>query len=181
MNKNRKLLTFELKRLSIEEFKKKRKIPVTIVLDDIRSAYNVGSIFRTADSFLLKKIILCGITATPPHKEIHKTALGANKSVDWSYEKDVINTLNCLKNKGSIIVSIEQTSKSIKLQNLNLSKGKEYVLVFGNEVHGIKDEIISLSDFTVEIPQFGTKHSLNVSVCAGIILWEFFKKLKLYI
>jgi 23S rRNA (guanosine2251-2'-O)-methyltransferase len=169
----KKLKTSELNRKSIQEFKTGEKIPVVVVMDNIRSAYNAGSIFRTADAFMVRKIILCGITPQPPNREILKTALGATESVDWIYENNVIDALEDLKKLGYTICGIEQTTKSIALIDFKVEKDKMYALVFGNEITGISDSILSLLDHCIEIPQFGTKHSMNVSVTAGIILYNF--------
>ncbi len=174
----RKLKNSELNRLSIEEFKKSGKTPLVVVLDNIRSLNNIGSVFRTSDAFLIEKIILCGITAKPPHKDIHKTALGATESVNWEYAESTIDAVNKLKDEGYIIVSIEQTEKAIMLQNFKIEKNKKYAVIFGNEVKGVQQEIVNLSNFSIEIPQYGTKHSFNISVSAGIVLWEFFRKIK---
>ena len=172
----RKLNNKELQRITIEEFKKVKKNPITIVLDNVRSGFNVGSIFRTADAFLIEKIILCGITATPPKKEIRKVALGATNSVNWEFQKDTTIALKELKNKGYHILGIEQTTQSSKLEDLILSK-KPIAIVLGNEVDGVSDDVIKLCDEIIEIRQFGTKHSLNISVTNGIIIWEIWKKL----
>jgi tRNA G18 (ribose-2'-O)-methylase SpoU len=169
----KKLKTFELNRKSLEEFKSGKKLPVIVVMDSIRSAHNAGSIFRTADAFMVNKIYLCGITPQPPNRELMKTALGATESVDWTYCSDIIQTLKDLKEQGCIICGIEQTTKSISLSNFSVEKGKTYALVFGNEISGISDSILPLLDQCIEIPQFGTKHSMNVSVTAGIILYDF--------
>ena len=174
----RKLKNSELNRLSIEEFKKSGKTPLVVILDNIRSLNNIGSVFRTSDAFLIEKIILCGITAKPPHKDIHKTALGATGSVNWEYVKSTIDAINKLKDEGYIIVSIEQTEKAIMLQNFKIEKNKKYALIFGNEVKGVQQEAVNLSDYSIEIPQYGTKHSFNISVSAGIVLWELFRKMK---
>ncbi|MCD4834299.1 MAG: RNA methyltransferase [Bacteroidales bacterium] len=174
----RKLKNSELNRLSIEEFKKTGKTPLVVVLDNIRSLNNIGSVFRTSDAFLTEKIILCGITAKPPHKDIHKTALGATESVNWEYTESTIDAVTKLKNEGYIIVSIEQTEKAIMLQNFKIEKDKKYAVIFGNEVKGVQQEIVNLSNFSIEIPQYGTKHSFNISVSTGIVLWEFFRKMK---
>ena len=174
----RKLKNRELNRLSIKEFKKSDKTPIIVVLDNIRSLNNIGSVFRTSDAFLIEKIILCGITAEPPHKDIHKTALGATDSVNWEYTKSTTDVVNILKDEGYIIVSIEQTEKAIMLQDFEIEKNKKYALIFGNEVKGVQQEIVDLSDYSIEIPQYGTKHSFNISVSAGIALWEFFRKIK---
>ncbi len=171
----RKLKITELNRLSPEEFKATTKIDVTIVLDNIRSLHNVGSIFRTADAFCMKKIILCGITATPPHNEIHKTALGAEDTVSWEYYKSTKEAINKLKQENHKIIGIEQVDKGKDLTHFRPEKGEKLVIIFGNEVKGVQQEVIDLCDFCIEIPQFGTKHSLNVSVSAGIVLWEILK------
>lgn len=191
---HRKLKNNELGRLSQEEFKSAGKINVTVVLDNIRSQHNIGAAFRTSDSFLIEKILLCGCCATPPTAEIHKSALGAEFSVDWEYHKETIDAIAALKDKGYTIVSIEQAENSIKLQDMekflnpdnsspataqeNLS-GRKYALVFGNEVKGVQQEVVDMSHAVIEIPQFGTKHSLNISVSLGIVLWEFCKALKI--
>ncbi|MFO7829177.1 MAG: RNA methyltransferase [Bacteroidales bacterium] len=174
----RKLKNSELKRLSIDDFKNAKKTPIIVVLDNIRSLNNIGSVFRTSDALLIEKIILCGITAQPPHKDIHKTALGATDSVEWEYIKNTIDAVNELKKNGYIVLSIEQTEKAVELQNFNIEKNKKYAVIFGNEVKGVQQKVIDLSDFSIEIPQFGTKHSFNISVSAGIVLWEFFRKFK---
>lgn len=174
----RKLKTNELNRLSVEEFKKVEKIPVTVVLDNVRSLNNVGSIFRTSDALCLEKIILCGITATPPHKEIHKTALGAEDSMQWSYFENTEEAVTELKEEGYVVCSVEQVENSHSLLEYKPVKDKKYALIFGNEVKGVQQKIVNQSDACIEIPQFGTKHSFNVSVSAGIVLWEFFKKMK---
>lgn len=171
----RKLKLEELGRISVEEFKETEKIPVVVILDNIRSLHNIGSVFRTADAFLIEKIFLCGITATPPHKEIRKTALGATESVDWEYVKDISELIGRLKKENYQILSIEQTEGSQNLSNLEFDSKAKFAVIFGNEVEGVQQEVINQSNFCVEIPQGGTKHSLNVSVCAGIILWEMFK------
>lgn len=168
---NRKLRTDELGRLTNEQFKGADKIPVTVVLDDVRSALNVGSVFRTADAFAIEKIILCGITATPPNREINKTAIGATESVDWEYASDVAAAIDKLRSDGYNIVAVEQTSHSQTFGPYIPVKGKTAV-IFGNEVEGVSESVILMADVCIDIPQFGTKHSLNVSVCAGIVLWE---------
>ncbi|HMR87625.1 MAG TPA: RNA methyltransferase [Saprospiraceae bacterium] len=171
----RKLKLEELERVSIDEYKSAAKIPVVAVLDNIRSAMNVGSVFRTADAFAIEKIIICGISATPPNREITKTAIGATESVVWEYIENVSDAVAQLKNEGYIIAGIEQTDASVLLTDYTLNTEK-IAVVFGNEVDGVSDEIINELDVCIEIPQFGTKHSLNVSVCAGIVLWELAKK-----
>lgn len=168
----------ELNRLSKDEFKSSDKMPVIIVLDDVRSAYNVGSIFRTADAFRVEGIYLCGISARPPHKDITKTALGATESVDWNYFKDVREAFGKLKVNGYQVFAIEQADESIFLQDFTPVKGAKLAFVFGHEVFGVKDEILELADGCIEIPQFGTKHSFNVAITAGIILWDITLKIK---
>jgi 23S rRNA (guanosine2251-2'-O)-methyltransferase len=172
----RKLRNHELNRKSIEEFKKTSKLPFVVVLDNIRSLNNIGSVFRTSDAFLIQSIYLCGITACPPNKEIHKTALGATESVNWKYFEQTKDAITELKNNGFTIVAIEQAEGSISLENFKIKKGQKYAFVFGHEVKGVQQEIVDSSDFCVEIPQFGTKHSLNISVSAGVVLWEVFRK-----
>lgn len=173
----KKLKLEELRRIDVETFKEKEKVPLVIVLDNIRSMHNVGAIFRTADAFLLEKVVLCGITPTPPHREIHKAALGATESVDWIFEKEISKALDDLKNGGFEIIGIEQTTASTKLNDFKINCQKKYALVLGNEVDGLSEEALQLYDDFLEIPQLGTKHSLNVSVCGGIVIWEFFKNL----
>jgi len=167
----------ELNRLNVEEFKAKKKIPLVVVLDNIRSQHNVGAVFRTSDAFLVEKIYLCGITATPPNREIHKAALGATESVDWSYFEKTIDAVNHLKNQGFSIFALEQTQHSISF--FDFASTTPMALILGNEVDGISNEILPLIDGALEIPQFGTKHSLNVSVSAGIAIWEIFKKMNM--
>jgi len=167
----------DLNRPSIEQFKKQEKIPVTLVLDSIRSLHNVGSIFRTADAFAVKKIILCGITGRPPHREIEKTALGATQSVDWSFEADISAAISYLKADNHRIIAIEQAENSVYLNNFRPLKNEKYALILGNEVNGVSEEAMSEIHECIEIPQFGTKHSLNVVVSAGIVLWDFSSKL----
>lgn len=169
----------ELNRLSVVDFKKQEKTQVIIVLDNVRSLNNVGSIFRTADSFLLEGIYLLGITATPPHREIQKTALGATESVNWKHFENPLDGIADLKMRGFKIISIEQVENPVFLNDFIPSKNEKYAIVMGNEVEGVSEEIIKESDFCIEVPQFGTKHSLNVSVCAGILVWDFFVKLKM--
>lgn len=177
--KNRKLKLWELKRDSVEEFKKKEKFPIIVVLDDIRSLNNVGTFFRTCDAFNIEKLILCGITGQPPHREIQKTAIGATESMNWSYAKSSLDVVTDLKKQGFMINSVEQTENSLFINEVDLSdvNQKSQVIVFGNEVDGVNQEVIDISDRVLEIPQFGTKHSLNVSICAGIIIWEFVNEL----
>ena len=173
----KKLKNSELDRISVEEFKKVKKIPITILLENIRSAHNIGSVFRTADSFLINEIILCGISAQPPNKDIRKTALGSSESVEWKYEKNIEVAIQKLKDEGNKIISIEQTTNSISLENFKPSNNSKYAIIFGNEVNGIEQRTIDLSDMAIEIPQYGTKHSLNISVAAGIIIWNIFSKI----
>jgi tRNA G18 (ribose-2'-O)-methylase SpoU len=173
-----KLKLEELNRIDVETFKKVEKIPLVVVLDNIRSMHNVGATFRTADAFLVQKIILCGITPQPPHREIHKAALGATESVDWSYENDINVTINDLKSQGFEVVGIEQTTNSTMITDFKIDNTKKYAVILGNEVEGISDEALQNIDSFIEIPQLGTKHSLNVSVCGGIVMWEFAKALK---
>lgn len=173
----RKLENKELERKSIADFKEAEKTPIIIVLDDIRSLHNIGSVFRTADAFLIEKIYLCGITAIPPNKEIHKTALGATETVTWEYQENVLDVIENLKKENVSVFAIEQVENSIFLQDFNVDKTKKYALVFGNEVYGVAQSAIELCDGTIEIPQLGTKHSLNISVSAGIVVWDLFKKM----
>lgn len=178
MQSTQKLKLEELERIDVETFKKTQKIPLVIVLDNIRSMHNVGAIFRTADAFLVEKIILCGITPQPPHREIHKAALGATESVDWIYEKDTTTAINDLKTAGCQIIAIEQTTQSVMLPDFKIEKSQKYAVILGNEVDGVSDDSLPYCDVFLEIPQLGTKHSLNVSVCGGIVIWDFFKGLK---
>ena len=175
----KKLKLEELGRISVDEFKQASKLPVCIVLDNVRSLHNVGSTFRTSDAFMLEKVYLTGITGTPPHREIEKTALGATTSVDWQYIEKPIDVLKQLKAEKYQIVIIEQTTESKSLESFTPGKDQKYCLVFGNEVHGVSEEAIEYADLALEIPQAGTKHSINISVCLGIVAWEFFKKLTL--
>lgn len=168
----------ELNRISIEEFKEVTKIPLTIILDNVRSLNNIGSVFRTSDAFLVDRIILCGITATPPHPDIHKTALGAEYSVDWTYFEKTTEAIDSLKAENYTICAIEQTTDSIMLNELQPDKLSKYALILGNEVKGVSQDIVNMCDMCIEIPQHGTKHSLNVSVAAGIVIWSFFEKLE---
>ena len=172
----RKLRNTELNRKTIEEFKKSKKTSAIVILDNIRSIHNVGSIFRTSDSFLIEKIIISGYTATPENSKMEKTALGSSDSVDWEYSEDIIDTIEKLKKRGTGIISVEQADKSLNIENFKPVRDNKYAFIFGNEVDGIQDDIINVSDEVVEIPQVGTKHSLNVSVAAGIVLWDFFYK-----
>ena len=173
----RKLKINELNRLSEEEFKKAEKIPLIVVLDNIRSCNNIGSVFRTSDALLIEKIYLCGITATPPNKEIHKTALDAEKSVDWKYFKETSDAVYELKSNGYKVYAIEQVDKSILLPDFNPGPDEKIALVFGNEVKGVQQKVVNLCDGAIEIPQYGTKHSFNISVSAGIVLWDLFNKI----
>lgn len=173
---NRKLKLWELERVSEEEFKTQDKFPIIVILNDIRSLNNIGSFFRTADAFNIEKIFLCGITATPPHRDIHKTALGATDSVVWEHRDSIIELINELKAENTLIASIEQAEKTTLLNQIDQIPTQKIALIFGNEVDGVDQEAMNASDFIIEIPQFGTKHSLNVSVCAGVVLWEFSKK-----
>ena len=168
----RKLRTIEMQRLSIDEFHEAKKLPLTVVLDDVRSLYNVGSVFRSSDAFRVEAVYLCGITATPPHPEIHKTALGGEDSVAWRYFNTATEAVQSLHDEGVTVYSIEQVEGSTKLQNLQLDTDKRYAVVLGNEVKGVHQEVVDMSDGCLEIPQFGTKHSLNVSVTAGMVIWE---------
>lgn len=174
----RKLKITELNRISIEEFKEADKLPLVVVLDDIRSLHNIGSVFRTADAFRIECIYLCGITATPPHPEMHKTALGAEFTVDWKYVNNAVETVDNLRSEGYVVYSVEQAEGSIMLDELTLDRSKKYAVVMGNEVKGVQQEVIDHSDGCIEIPQYGTKHSLNVSVTTGIVIWDLFKKLR---
>lgn len=173
----RKLKVTEMHRLTVDEFKESRKLPLVVVLDEVRSLHNIGAVFRTSDAFLVNSIYLCGITATPPHPEMHKTALGAEYTVDWKYFKNTEDAVNELYTMGYTVFAIEQCEGSTMLDKLVLETDKRYAVVLGNEVKGVKQEVVDMCDGCIEIPQFGTKHSLNVSVTAGIILWEFAKEL----
>lgn len=174
----RKLANAELERLDKEGFKEAEKTPLILVLDDIRSLHNIGSVFRTADAFLVEKIYLCGITAVPPNKEIHKTALGATETVAWEYAKDVLEVVDRLHQEQVVVHSIEQTENSIMLNDFKVDATKKYALIFGNEVKGVAQEAINKSDGVIEIPQLGTKHSLNISVSTGIVVWDLFQKMQ---
>lgn len=173
----RKFKINELNRMTVEEFKSSDKIPLIVVLDDIRSLHNIGSVFRTSDAFRIECIYLCGITATPPHAEIHKTALGAENTVAWKYVNNAVEAVDNLKEEGYTVYSIEQCEGSVMLNELVLDGNKKYAVVLGNEVKGVQQEVINHSDGCIEIPQFGTKHSLNVSVTAGIVIWDLFNQL----
>lgn len=174
----RKLENKELERKTVDDFKQAEKTPIIIILDDIRSLHNIGSVFRTSDAFLIEKIYLCGITATPPNKEIHKTALGATETVTWEHQKDVLSVIEKLKNESVEVFAIEQVENAVFLQNFEIDKTKKYALVFGNEVYGVNQKAIEICNGTIEIPQLGTKHSLNISVSAGIVVWDLFQKMK---
>ena len=176
----RKLNVSELGRIDVEQFKLSKKLPLTIILDDVRSLYNVGSVFRTSDAFRVERIILCGITATPDNGlvEIHKTALGAEESVEWIYSDDCVSVVKDLNDKGYITIAVEQVEGSQKLDDFTVQRGSSYALVLGNEVKGVNQEVVDNCRLSLEIPQYGTKHSLNVSVTAGLVIWEFFKQLK---
>jgi 23S rRNA (guanosine2251-2'-O)-methyltransferase len=174
----RKLKINELNRLSAEEYKKTEKIPLVVVLDNIRSCNNIGSVFRTSDALLVEKIYLCGITATPPNKEIHKTALDAEKSVDWEYIEKTEDAVKKLQQEGYKVYAVEQVEKSISLPDFQPHSNEKLTLIFGNEVKGVQQKVVNLCDGAIEIPQYGTKHSFNISVSAGIVLWDVFQKLK---
>lgn len=174
-----KLKLDDLKRATVQEFKQQDKLPVTVVLDSVRSMHNVGSIFRTSDGFAVEQIYLCGITAQPPHREIEKTALGATQSVEWTYFKDVTEAIVRLRDEGYQIIAIEQASSSVMLNEFEPPAEHKYALIFGNEVNGVSEEAMQMIDTCIEIPQFGTKHSFNIVVSAGIVLWDFFNKLTL--
>jgi len=175
----RKLTNDELSRLDIQGYKKAKKTPLILILDNIRSLNNIGSVFRTADAFLIEKIYLCGITAQPPHKDIHKTALGATESVAWEYYESTIDLVKELQSKDVEVVTIEQAEEATMLNNFLVSTKKKYALVFGNEVKGVSQDVVSISDNVIEIPQFGTKHSLNISVSTGVVVWDFWSKLNI--
>ncbi|AZJ34430.1 RNA methyltransferase [Tenacibaculum singaporense] len=174
----RKLKNSELGRKTVEEFKQTNKTPIIVVLDNIRSLNNVGSVFRTSDAFLIEKIYLCGITATPPNKEIHKTALGATESVDWEYIENTIDLVEKLQAENVKVLSVEQAENSTMLDTFTPETNQKYAVVFGNEVKGVQQEVVSASDMCIEIPQLGTKHSLNISVSCGVVLWDLFTKMK---
>jgi 23S rRNA (guanosine2251-2'-O)-methyltransferase len=174
----RKLRNNELGRISVSTFKKANKTPIIVVLDNIRSLNNVGSVFRTSDAFLIEKIYLCGITAIPPNREIHKTALGATESVDWEHKEDTLALVKKLKSEGIVVAAIEQAENSIMLDEFSLESNKKIAIVFGNEVKGVQQEVVSESDYCVEIPQIGTKHSLNISVSCGVVLWDLYQKIQ---
>lgn len=176
--KNRKLKNSELVRINAEEYRVSEKTPLIIILDNIRSLNNIGSVFRTADAFLAKKIYLCGITAKPPHKDIQKTALGATESVEWEYAENIMEVVSQLQNEGVFVASIEQAEDSVELNDFSVERDTTYAIVFGNEVKGVQQKVVSTSDAVIEIPQFGTKHSLNISVSVGVVVWDLFVKIK---
>jgi tRNA G18 (ribose-2'-O)-methylase SpoU len=173
----RKLKNSELERLEISEFKTAKKSPIIIVLDNIRSLNNIGSVFRTSDAFLIEKIYLCGITAQPPHNDIRKTALGSTETVDWEYVEHTTNLIEKLKNEGTKVISIEQAENATLLNDLKPQPHTKYAFIFGNEVKGVSQDVVDASDIVIEIPQYGTKHSLNISVSCGIVIWDVFSKL----
>jgi tRNA G18 (ribose-2'-O)-methylase SpoU len=174
----RKLNNSELDRLSVDEFKDTKKTPLIVILDNIRSLNNIGSVFRTSDAFLIEKIYLCGITAKPPHKDIHKTALGSTDTVVWEYVKDTLEVVKSLQAEGVKVVSIEQAENATMLNDFKPQPKTTYAIVFGNEVKGVQQEVVNTSDVVIEIPQYGTKHSLNISVSCGVVVWDLFCKLK---
>lgn len=174
-----KLKLDDLNRVSIDEFKEQEKLPVVVVLDNVRSMHNIGSVFRTADGFAVEGVYLCGITAQPPHREIEKTALGATQSVTWQHFDTTPEAVTALRNEGYKIIAIEQAKNSTMLNTFIPSKSEKYALIFGNEVNGVSDEVMAQIDECIEIPQFGTKHSFNIVISAGIVLWDFFAKLRL--
>lgn len=174
----RKLKNNELGRISVDEFKSTPKTPIIVVLDNIRSLNNIGSVFRTSDAFLIEKIYLCGICATPPNKDIHKTALGATESVAWEYAENIMDLVQKLKAENVKVLAIEQAENSTKLDSFYPEKNEKYAVVMGNEVKGVQQEVVNASDFCIEIPQVGTKHSLNISVTTGVVLWDLFTKMR---
>jgi tRNA G18 (ribose-2'-O)-methylase SpoU len=174
----RKLKNSELNRLSVEEFKESEKTPLIVILDNIRSLNNIGSVFRTCDAFLTEKIYLCGITAQPPHKDIHKTALGSTETVAWEYVKDTLKLVKSLQAQGVKVIAIEQAERATMLNDFTPQPQTTYAIVFGNEVKGVQQEVVNASDVVIEIPQFGTKHSLNISVSCGVVVWDLFCKIK---
>jgi tRNA G18 (ribose-2'-O)-methylase SpoU len=176
----RKLENSELQRKTVTDFKEAAKTPLIIILDDVRSLHNIGSVFRTADAFLIEKIYLCGITAQPPNKEIHKTALGATETVAWEYSSSILDVIRRLQKEKVTVLAIEQIENSVLLQNFEVQDQRKYALIFGNEVFGVAQEAVALCDGSIEIPQLGTKHSLNISVSAGIVIWDLFKKLQFH-
>ena len=173
----RKLKNSELERLTNEQFKVIEKTPLIVILDNIRSLNNIGSVFRTSDAFLIEKIYLCGITAQPPHKDIHKTALGSTDSVDWEYVEETVDLVNKLKKENIEIAAIEQADKAVLLSDFIPVQGKKLAVIFGNEVKGVQQNVVTAADYCIEIPQFGTKHSLNISVSCGVVLWDLFNKI----
>ncbi len=175
--KHRKIRNSELDRISIEDFKQAPKTPLIIVLDNVRSLNNIGSVFRTADAFLVEKIYLCGITATPPHRDIQKTALGATDSVTWEYAENTLDVVQQLKDEGVQVASVEQTEDAVVLQQVQPNASKKMAVIFGHEIKGVSQDVVSASDMVIEIPQHGTKHSLNISVSAGVVIWDLFVKL----
>ena len=175
---HRKLKNSELDRKSISEYKASEKTPLIVIMDNVRSLNNIGSIFRTADAFLIEKIYLCGITATPPHKDIQKTALGATEAVDWEYSESALELVQKLQKEQIQILSVEQAENSLSLADFLPQKGKKYALVFGNEVKGVQQKVVSAGDDVLEIPQLGSKHSLNIAVSAGVVLWDLFSKIR---
>ena len=175
----RKLKLDELNRVSVDEFKAQEKLPIAVVLDNVRSMHNVGSVFRTSDGFAVEQVILCGITGQPPHREIEKTALGATQSINWKYYPYTLQAVQELRQDGYQIIAIEQAENSLMLNKFEPKAGEKYALIFGNEVNGVSDDVMKLIDLCIEIPQFGTKHSFNIVVSAGIVLWDIFAKLNL--
>ena len=173
----RKLKLEELNRISLEEFQNAEKIPLTVVLDNVRSQHNIGSVFRTCDAFRVEEILLCGITATPPSAEIHKSALGAEDAVRWQYVNETLKAVRMMQDQGYLVYAVEQTQQSLSLERVELQRDKKYAIVLGHEVHGVEQAVIDACEGSLEIPQFGTKHSLNVSVAAGIVIWDFFRQL----
>ena len=173
---HRKTLTSEMQRLTVDQYREAQKVPLTVVLDNVRSQHNIGAVFRTADAFRLEQVILCGICCCPPNQEIHKTALGAEESVSWQYFKDTTDAVRLLRQQGYVVLAIEQAADSTMLHDLRIEPDKRYAVVLGHEVWGVSQQVIDLADDCVEIPQFGTKHSLNVSVTAGIVIYEIAKK-----
>lgn len=174
----RKLKNSELDRLDVNAFKQAEKTPIIVVLDNIRSLNNIGSVFRTADAFIVQKIYLCGITAQPPHKDIHKTALGSTESVDWEYVTNTQDVVNRLKSEGVMIISVEQAENALMLNEFKPEPNITYAFIFGNEVKGVSQGVVNMSDMVLEIPQYGTKHSLNISVSSGVVLWDVFSKMR---
>lgn len=173
----KKLKLEELGRIDVASYRLANKMPIVLVLDNLRSLHNVGSVFRSADAFSVEKLYLTGITGMPPHREIHKTALGATESVAWEHASDPLDTVRELKLRGYRIIIIEQTTESVRLDDFRIHPGEKYSLIFGNEIHGVSESVMTEADAAIEVPQTGTKHSLNVSVCAGVVLWEFYRKL----